>query len=154
MGSTTTTTNAGNTFLKTLQSVLIGARQVEEFVHVVVSSAVEDTLLCVARDYGHDYSVLLKRFRHEVVTRHASGTVIEKSQCRGQTKGGKQCGKRAILHGYCQQHAVHVAEEEAKRRKVQAYAASIPSSGATTDVDVVRLICQRPIVPGGAYRVV
>lgn len=115
-----------DTFLKTLQSVVSGARQVEEFSNVLVSSAVEDTLLCVARDYGHDYSALLKKYKEEVVRRHASGSLTEKTQCRGTTKGGKQCTRKALLHGYCQHHAAQMAKEEADRRKVEAYRASVP----------------------------
>lgn len=115
-----------DTFLKTLQSVVTGARQLEEFSNVLVSAAVEDTLLCVARDYGHDYSVLLRRYKDEVVRRHSAGTLTEKTQCRGTTKGGKPCGRRAQLQGYCQMHAAQMAEEEAKRRKVEAYKASVP----------------------------
>lgn len=113
-----------DTFLKTLTSVLTGARQLEEFAGVLVSCAVEDTLLCVARDYGHDYSGLVQRYRDQVVQRHTSGSLTEKTQCRGTTKGGKPCNKRAQLHGYCQHHAAQMAEEEAKRRKVEAYRAT------------------------------
>lgn len=113
-----------DTFLKTLQTVVVGSRQLEEFAGVLVSSAVEDALLCVARDYGLDYAALLRRYREEVVRRHASGALGQKTQCRGTTKGGKQCGKRAQLHGYCAQHAAQMAAEEAERRKVEAYRAS------------------------------
>lgn len=142
-----------DTFFKTLHSVLTGTRHVEEFAHVLVSSAVEDALLCVARDYGHEYTVLLKRYKDVVVDRHANGTLVEKNQCRGTTKGGKQCGKRGILHGYCQQHAVQMAEEECKRRKVQAYASSIP----TVDMEslTMRLLLHgKPVIPTGVYKVV
>lgn len=116
-----------DTFLKTLQSVVTGARQLEEFSNVLVSAAVEDALLCVARDYGHDYTLLLRRYKDEVVRRHAAGSLKEKTQCRGTTaKGAKPCLRRAQLHGYCMPHALQLAEEEAKRRKVEAYKASVP----------------------------
>lgn len=114
-----------DTFLKTLHSVVAGARQLEEFAGVLVSSAVEDALLCVARDYGHDYAALLKRYRDEVVRRHAAGTLSQRTQCRGTTKGGKQCGKRAQLQGYCAQHAAQLVADAAERRRVEAYRAGV-----------------------------
>lgn len=135
-----------DTFLKTLQSVVTGARQLEEFSRVLVSVAVEDALLCVARDYGHDYTSLVKRYKDEVVRRHASGSLSEKVVCRGTTKGGKACGKRAVLHGYCQQHAAQMAEEEAKRRKVEAYRASVPGRDAEAGA-LIQLISGCAYVP-------
>lgn len=141
-----------DTFLKTLQSVVVGARHAEEFCHVVVSSAVEDVLLCVARDFGHDYGGLLKKYKHDVVRRHASGLAVNSSGlCKGETKSGKACGRRAVLHGYCQKHGVQAAEEEAKRRKVQAYAAAVPAR--TSDKKLVELLCGRFFVTSDKYRV-
>lgn len=139
------------TFLKTLQSVVTGARQLEEFSNVLVGAAVEDTLLCVARDYGHEYAALLKRYRDEVVSRHASGSLAEKATCQGTSKTGKPCGKRAVLHGYCQAHAAQVAEEEARRRRVEAYKASVPQREA--EGALVELWLGEKHVSGDAYMV-
>jgi len=140
-----------DTFLKTLQSVVTGARQLEEFSGVLVTSAVEDALLCVARDYGHDYSALLKRYKDEVVRRHASGALTEKTQCRGTTKGGKQCTRRAQLHGYCQNHAAQMVKEEADRRKVEAYRASVPQRDP--EGLLVELLLGQKHVPGDRFAV-
>lgn len=126
-----------DTLLRTLQSVVIGARQLEDFCGVVVSAAVEDALLCVARDYGHDYAVLLKRYKDEVVRRHASGALQEKTQCRGTTKDGRPCTRRAKLHGYCGPHAAQMAEDQAKRRRVEAYKASVPRQDADSLVELL-----------------
>lgn len=144
----------GDTFLKTLQAVVAGARQLEEFCHVLVSSATEDVLLCVARDYGHDYKTLLTRYRDAVVARHVSGSVGERAACRGVTKAGRPCGKRAVLHGRCQQHALQMAEEEAKRRKVQAYAA-VAAAAPTGDRAraAAELLCGAPVVPADRFAV-
>lgn len=128
-----------DTFLKTLQSVLTGARQAEEFCHVVVTSATEDALLCVARDFGHDYGLLLKRYRDEVVARHASGSRVEGLQCRGTTRTGKPCPKRALHQGYCQLHARDMVKEQNKQRRVGAYAAAIPT--ASKYAPELRLLC-------------
>lgn len=140
-----------DTFSRTLQSVVSGARQLEEFSHVLVQTAVEDALLCVARDYGHEYSALLARYRDLVVRRHASGSLTEKTQCRGVTKGGKPCGRRAQLQGYCQTHAAQMAEEEAKRRRVEAYRASVPRR--EPEGALVELWLGRKHVSGETFRV-
>lgn len=134
----------GDTFLRTLHSVVSGARQVEDFCHVLAGSVVEDTLLCVARDYGHDYRELVRKYRADVLRRHAGGTSVDAAKCRGASKAGKPCPKRAVLHGYCQQHAVNMAAEETKRRKVQAYAASIPRNADDARVRVVAVLCDEP----------
>lgn len=140
----------GDVFLKTLQSVICGARSLEEFTHVLVSSAVEDTLLCVARDYGHDFSVMLKKYKDEVARRHAGGST-ERAACGGTTKGGKKCGKKAVLHGYCQQHAMQAAEEAVKRRKVEAYAAKpVEKEGIRRAVE---LLCGSPVRSADVFRV-
>lgn len=140
-----------DTFLKTLQSVIKGARQAEEFCHQLVSSAVEDALLCVARDFGHDYGLLLKRYKEDVVRRHASGLSVEAATCKGTTKAGHPCRIKAVLHGYCRKHCAEAAAEEAKRRKVQAYAASVPYRNS--DKRIVELLCGRPLIPSEKFTV-
>lgn len=114
-----------DTFQRTLNTVVMGVRQLEDFAGVLIGDAVEDALLCVARDYGHDYALLLKRYRKDVVGRHASGAVTERTRCRGTTKGNKQCGKRAQIQGYCSTHAAELAAESAKKRQVAAYTSDV-----------------------------
>lgn len=142
----------GDTFLRTLQSVVAGARAVEELAGVLVSAAVEDSLLCVARDFGHDYSALLRRYKAEVVGRHVTGTLGERGvKCRGSTRTGKPCSKAAQLQGFCHAHAQQMAQEAAKRRKVEAYKASVPrrdEEGALVEL----WLGGRP-VPADAYAV-
>lgn len=137
--------------MKTLHSVISGVRGLEDFAHVLVSAAVEDALLCVARDYGHDFSVLLRKYKDDVTRRHACGTTAEKAACAGTTKGGKKCNRKAILHGYCQQHAVQAAEEAAKRRKVEAYAAKPVAKDVTKRG--VELFCGHSVCESSSYAV-
>lgn len=134
-----TPTAMTDTFSKTLHSVITGVRTLEDFAGVLVGCAVEDALLCVARDYGHDYSALLKKYKAAVVRRHSSGSLSDKTQCRGMTQGGKKCNKRAQLHGYCQSHAAQMAEEAAQKRKVEAYRASA-STQKTKESEHMRLV--------------
>ena len=70
----------------------------------------------------HDYAALLKRYRDDVVSRHASGTVTEKTQCRGTTaRGNKRCCNRAQIQGYCLIHAAQMASAASAQRKVKVY---------------------------------
>ena len=128
-----------DTFTKTLHTVLAGTRSLEDFARVLVTAAVEDALLCVSRDYGYEYAVLLRKYRDEVVGRHASGRLAERAQCLGKTKGGKPCGKRAVLHGYCQQHAVEATRLEGGARMREAICDEIsdPEAARTLDLDIV-----------------
>lgn len=138
-----------DSFTKTLQSVLSGTRGLEELAGVLVSSAVEDALLCVARDYGLDYGVLLKKYRGEVVGRHVSGCLGAKVLCSGTTKGGKPCGRRAVLHGCCQQHAVEAAQKAGKLRKREAIADAVENPRAAQLADVA-MLCGGSVPPGSA----
>ena len=139
-------------FTKTLHSVVIGVRQLDQFAHVMVASATEDALLCVARDYGLEYAALLRKYRDDVVRRHASGTLSDLSTCRGTTKGGKQCAKRAMLHGYCCQHAWEHEAAERDRREVRAYQALAHAKRpADADVALLELFVGRNHVPGDRF---
>ena len=138
-------------FLKTLQSVVVGARQLDQFCSVLVGSATEDALLCVARDYGHDYAALLRKYRDDVVRRHASGSLSALNTCRGTTKGGKKCGKRALMHGFCAQHAAEHAAAEQAKRDVQAYQARVHATRVDPDVALMELFLGRNHVPGDRF---
>lgn len=142
-----------DTFTKTLHSVLAGTRTLEDFGRVLVSSAVEDALLCVARDYGHDYGVLLKRYKDDVVGRHASGSLNERTTCTATTRSGKPCGRRAVLHGCCQQHAVEEAQRRGKLREREAIADAIADPRAAQAIDLDIVCGGRRPVPAAAYAV-
>ncbi len=128
-----------DTFLKTLQSVVAGARQLDEFAGVLVGTAVEDALLCVARDYGHDYALLLKKYKKDVVRRHASSTVTDKTLCRGTTKTNAKCTKRAQIQGYCLAHAKQLANDETERRNAAAYKASSKAMPSSTEATLAAM---------------
>ena len=127
-------------FTKTLHSVLAGTRSLEEFGRVLVTSAVEDALLCVSRDYGYDYGVLLKKCRRMVVDRHTSGSLAERILSAGKTKGGTACGRRAVLHGCCQQHAVEAAQRQGRLREREAIADAVENPRAAEAADLI-VVC-------------
>lgn len=136
--------------MKTLHSVVIGVRRVDQFATVVVASATEDVLLCVARDYGLEYAALLRKYRDDVVRRHASGTLSDLNMCQGTTKGGKRCGKRALMHGYCPVHADEHEAEERSKRDVRAYQAQAKQP-VDADVALLELFVGRNHVPGDRF---
>ena len=142
-----------DTFTKTLHSVLAGTRSLEDFGRVLVTSAVEDALLCVARDYGYDYGVLLKKYKEEVVQRHASGSLAERTLCSGRTRSGKACGRRAVLHGCCQQHAVEAAQRQGRLREREAIADAVENPRAAEAADLEIMCGGRRAAPAMAFTV-
>lgn len=140
-----------NNFVRSLEAVLVGVRQLEDFAGVLVGSAVEDALLCVARDYGHDYGGLLAKYRDGLVRRHAGGLLNEGTSCRGFTRDGKPCPRRATLDGHCKVHAAARAEELSRRRNVEAYQAVASSKRREDDDRLVELWTGRPVVSSDAY---
>ena len=138
--------------MKTLHSVVIGVRQLDQFATVMVASATEDVLLCVARDYGLEYSALLRKYRDDVLRRHASGTLSDLNKCRGTTKGGNPCTKRALMHGYCFQHAEEHEARERGAREVRAYQARAHAKRPVdADVALLELFVGRNHVPGDRF---
>ena len=108
-------------FLKTLSNVVNGAKAIEEFTGTIVGSAIEDVLLCVARDYGLNYTKLLEQYKDDILDKHAllgSG----KAKCKGLTGTNKPCGRRAVCKGYCRGHADQCSKNETNDRKAIAYA--------------------------------
>ncbi|AAC96800.2 hypothetical protein PBCV1_A432R [Paramecium bursaria Chlorella virus 1] len=108
-------------FLKTLSNVVNGAKAIEEFTGTIVGSAIEDVLLCVARDYGLNYTKLLEQYKDDILDKHAllgSG----KAKCKGLTSTNKPCGRRAVCKGYCRGHADQCSKNETNDRKAIAYA--------------------------------
>ena len=110
-----------DTFTRTLTAVVSGSRQLEEFASAIVSAAVEDAMLCVARDYGHNYSALIDRYRDALVIRHATSG-IGKSTCAAPLRGGTtRCTRRAVCRGYCSLHSKLGVENEAKSRVIKVH---------------------------------
>jgi hypothetical protein len=134
----------GDSFVRALAAVVQGTRQLEDFATTLLTSAVEDVLLCVARDYGHDYSVLVQKYRDSIVDRHASSG-SSAATCAGKTTSGKSCSRKAVCRGYCRGHASQFEEEESKRRKTVAYRNAVKSSKTDGLGGVLT------IVPNAAY---
>ncbi len=116
-----------DTFVRTLTSVINGTHQLENFASIIVGAAVEDALLCVARDYGHNYTTMVDRYRDALVDRHAmagSGN----SMCLAQTAGGSRCTRRAVCKGYCRMHASQAENDESKAKIIRVHQRSHATS--------------------------
>lgn len=131
----------GDHFLRTLTAVVQGTKTLEEFSSVLVSAAIEDTLLCVARDYGHEYSTMVDAYRDAITQRHANAGMTT-GVCLGRNANGKPCGRKAICRGYCKIHVTQGEEEDLKRRKTVAYKNAVKASAHTDTY---------PYVPASAY---
>ena len=114
------TTCMDSSFLTTLSHVVNGVKALEEFTSVIVGGAVEDVLLRVAREYGLDYSKLVRDHKDDVLDKHAllaTGT----AKCKGLTEKKQPCGRRAACKGYCRAHSSQGVERETNDRKGISY---------------------------------
>lgn len=123
------------TLTKAIRSVVSGYCSAEQIASVLVRSTIEDTLLCVARDYGHEYGALLAKYVDVVASRQVSGRVLEKAKCLGKTISLEPCGNMGDIQGYCKLHAKQLVAAESQKRKVEAYRSTI-SKGAEDGVAV------------------
>ena len=116
-------------FSKTLEDVVNGAKKLEDFTSIIVSSAVEDVLLRISRDYGLDFTKLVNDYKDDVLDKHAllgsGGT-----KCKGFTATNKPCGRRAICRGYCRGHAAQGATKETLDNKGVHYSTTTIKKGA------------------------
>jgi hypothetical protein len=109
--------------LKSLNAVLTNAVHVQDFCKVVVGAAVEDAIFRIARDHGLNYKALVDKYKADIVAEHASaaGAAGAGVTCKGITRAHRPCSKRAVINGFCTSHADQWAEDESKRRCVEAY---------------------------------
>jgi hypothetical protein len=115
-------------FTQTLTDVVNGAKKLEDFTNIIVSSAVEDVLLRVSRDYGLDFTKLVNDYKDDVLDKHISGTGGTK--CKGFTTTNKPCGRKAVCKGYCRGHAEQGATKQALDNKGVHYSTTTIKKGA------------------------
>ena len=116
-------------FSKTLEDVVNGAKKLEDFTNIIVSSAVEDVLLRVSRDYGLDFTKLVTDYKDDVLDKHAllgsGGT-----KCKGFTATNKPCGRKAVCRGYCRGHVEQGVAKQALDNKGVHYSTTTIKKGA------------------------
>ena len=113
-------------FARALLLFLSGSTQIQTFCRPVVEAAVSEVLLRVSLEYGLDYDAVVRAHAHVVVdetlvVRVGDSTVM----CRGTTGRGEPCTTRAAVGDYCMRHLGQLREEEAKRRRVDAYSTRV-----------------------------
>lgn len=135
--------------LKGLNAVITGAVQVQDFARVLVTEAVEDALLRVARDHGLEYRLLVAKYRDDLVQTHAVAAPDASLQCQGLTARGKRCGKRTVMNGHCQAHADQASQDASQRRCVEAYKQRVAKSRPADPVaEAVRDVSRLAPAPG------
>ena len=116
-------------FTQTLTDVVNGAKKLEDFTNIIVSSAVEDVLLRVSRDYGLDFTKLVNDYKDDVLDKHAllgsGGT-----KCKGFTATNKPCGRKAVCRGYCRGHVEQGVAKQALDNKGVHYSTTTIKKGA------------------------
>lgn len=116
-------------FSKTLEDVVNGAKKLEEFTSIIVSSAIEDILLMVSRDYGLDFSKLVSDYKDDVIDKHVllgSGN----TKCKGMNASKKPCGRKAVCKGYCRGHSDQGVVRDTKDNKSMYYTSTTIKKGA------------------------
>jgi hypothetical protein len=116
-----TTNGVPPTLLKGLNAVVTGTLQTQEFMRYVVQGAVEDVLLRVATEHGLNYTQLVETHRDSVVQNHTGVVDVQGGMCQGKNARNKPCSKPAVINGYCMLHAPQMCEDEADKRRVEAY---------------------------------
>lgn len=120
-------------FSKTLEDVVNGAKKLEDFTIIIVSSAVEDVLLRVSRDYGLDFTKLVTDYKDDVLDKHAllgsGGT-----KCKGFTTTNKPCGRKAVCKGYCRGHSDQGVVKQTLDNKGVHYCTTTFKKGADDDI--------------------
>ncbi len=120
-------------FSQTLSDVVNGAKKLEDFTNIIVSSAVEDVLLRVSRDYGLDFTKLVNDYKDDVLDKHAllgSGS----AKCKGFTTTNKPCGRKAVCKGYCRGHAEQGMAKQALDNKGVHYSMSAVKKGTEDSI--------------------
>ena len=138
-----------SSFLTTLANVVNGAKALEDFTGAIVGAAIEDVLLCVARDYGLNYSKMVDEYKDAVLDKHTlAGT--GNAKCKGRTLANKPCGKRAVCRGYCRAHSSQQTDNEKNERRAVAYTIK-----KKTDDPVVNVLksLDAEIVPSSSYMI-
>ena len=120
-------------FARAVSDVVVGGRQAHELALVLVGEAVRVTLSRIAADYPLDYTLLLKTYEQPVVTAccGAFEATDENATCCMLTKTGKQCTRRALVHGVCTQHLGAWRLKQETTRAQDAYVATIRHAHAT-----------------------
>jgi hypothetical protein len=109
-------------FVVALTEAVNGVKKLEESASIIVSAAVDDLLLRIAKDHKLDFSKLVADYKDDIVETH---TVLatEKQTCRGHTATKKPCSRQAVAGGYCRAHATQgIAKKELDTKGVD-YAA-------------------------------
>ena len=110
-------------FVIALTEAVNGVKKLEECAGIIVSAAVDDLLLRIARDYNLDFSKLVTDYKDDIVEAH---TVLAtgKQACKGLTIKKNNCSRQAVAGGYCRAHAQQGIDKKELDKKGVDYAIS------------------------------
>lgn len=109
-------------FLRTVVHAVSSVVAAQDVCRVVVEAALDEVLLNVAKEHNLNYTELVRTHKATVVNScFAQGD----THCKGKTKTGDACHRKSLVHGYCAIHRDQGTVHEEKRRRIEAYDASI-----------------------------
>ena len=133
-------------FLRTMVQAVSAVVAAQDLCRVVVEAALDDVLLNVAKEHNLNYTELVRKHKSAVVD-----TCFAQSdtQCKGKTRTGDPCNRKSLVHGYCAIHREQGTVHEEKRRRIEAYDASIKHRRIqqSDNADCVIEEIQKHIVP-------
>lgn len=129
--------------MQCLMDVLRGTAQLESIQSELVTGAVRETIQKIAAKYDLDPRQLSEEFEQDIIDRYSAVTAMmnesdsrrarEVVLCAGTTKAGQPCPHSATCGKFCKKHIRHAQQDETKRRKVEAYAASMKLNTANKE---------------------
>lgn len=116
-------------FARAMLDVMTGTASVESLSNTLVIGAVRECIERVSSEYGLDVREVSDRFEEEIVKRHSSMSVSQSVGnvllCTAITRSGKPCCRQRKVGTFCLVHSRGAKGEETKRRRIEAYAASL-----------------------------
>ena len=114
-------------FEKSVKNVVTATITVQDLAKTLVTGAVADVIARIADDYGLDETEVREKFLADVVDMHAgiAGCSAQKKCCFVARRSKKPCSKFAVMGDYCHWHKEEGLERQEKRRRVEAYKASV-----------------------------
>lgn len=84
-----------------LQVTVSGARRVEDVAHILVESAVDETIRAISFEYGLDPDRIRKKYKDTLVKKY---TTFDERGCTHETARGNTCAKPTVCDSKCPVH--------------------------------------------------
>ena len=87
-----------------LHAAVSGAHRVEDVAHILVESAVDETIRVISFEYGLDPDRVRKKYKDIIVKKY---TTFDERGCTHETVRGKTCARHIVCDSKCPMHFRH-----------------------------------------------